>query len=202
MVVSGGNILFGSTIMKSKTAPASQGKMKGQSLANNMETLILLQDDEWSCLTAQERLDVLQTAANVEQRNLGMTNELNVGAANLNKGVLGYYSDNTHEIVIDMNSLLNDSSWEMLDAVCHEAYHSYQFRIVEILNGVDESSKNLKIFRKANSYRNEFANYISGENDFCSYYYQDCESDAREYAEAAVKYYRMKINEFLHGEGK
>ena len=75
---------------------------------------------------------------------------------------MGYYSDNTHEIVIDMDSLLNDLSWEVLDTVCHEAYHSYQHRIVDAFNNADGNSKNLKMFRKASSYASEFNNYISG----------------------------------------
>lgn len=197
MAVSVGNIFFGSAIMKSGVSTAIQDKIDEQSLSNNMETVVLLQDDTWESLTVQERLDVLQTVANIEQRYLGLPNELNVGAANLNDGMRGYYSDDTHELIIDMDSLLFDSSWEMLNVTCHEAYHSYQYRIAEALNDVDESSKNLRLFRSANSYASEFDNYISGEEDFDNYYYQDCESDAREYAEYAVYNYNCRINEYL-----
>lgn len=38
---------------------------------------------------------------------------------------------------------------------------------------------------------------VSGEEDFCGYYYQDCESDARDYAEDAVYDYYCRINEYL-----
>lgn len=197
MILSGVNILFGSTIMKSTVNTATQTNLSEQSLANNIEIIALLQDDTWCSLSAQERLNVLQTVANVEQRYLGLSNELNVGAANLREGVMGYYSDNTHEIVIDIDSLLNDSSWEVLDTVCHEAYHSYQHRMVDAFNDADENSKSLKIFHKASYYANEFNNYISGDEDFCGYYYQDCESDARDYAEDAVYDYYWRINEYL-----
>lgn len=197
MLISGVNILFGSTIMKSTVNTATQTNLSEQSLANNIEIIAQLQEDTWRSLSVQERLNVLQTVANVEQRYLGLSNELNVGTANLREGVMGYYSDNTHEIVIDMDSLLNDLSWEVLDTVCHEAYHSYQHRMVDAFNNVDGNSKNLKIFRKASSYANEFNNYISGEEDFCGYYYQDCESDARDYAEDAVYDYYCRINEYL-----
>ena len=202
MVISGINIFFGSTIMKSGVTPTAPANMNEQSLSNNIETVALLQEDTWKSMTIQERLDVLQTVANIEQRYLGLPNELNVGAANLNGGVLGYYSDKTHEIVIDMNSLLHDSSWEVLDTVCHEAYHSYQHRMVEVLNGADKSSRNLKMFRRANLYENEFDSYISGEDDFCSYYFQDCESDARDYAEEAVYDYYLQIDEYLVEKGE
>ena len=202
MALLGVNILFGSTIMKSTVNTATQTNLSEQSLANNIEIIALLQDDTWRSLSVQERLNVLQTVANVEQRYLGLSNELNVGATNLREDVMGYYSDNTHEIVVDIDSLLNDSSWEVLDTVCHEAYHSYQHRMVDAFNYADENSKSLKIFRKASYYANEFNNYISGEADFCKYYYQDCESDARDYAEDAVYNYYRRINEYLFGTGE
>lgn len=110
MVASRINILFGSTIMKSGVSPATEANMNEQSLSNNMETIALLQEDAWKMLTIQERLDVLQVVANVEQRYLGLPNELNVSAANLKEGVLAYYIDNTYEIIISMDSLLSDSS--------------------------------------------------------------------------------------------
>ncbi len=195
MAVSGVNIFFGSGIMKSGVSAVSQVNVGNQSLADNMETVALLQDDAWKTLTVRERLDVLQTVANIEQRYLGLPNELNVGAANLRDSVLGYYSDTTHEIIIDMDSLLYDSSWEVLDTVCHEAYHSYQYRMVEALSSADKSIKNLKLFRKANSYEGELGNYADGEEDFCSYYYQDYENDARDYAADAVDDFYRRINE-------
>lgn len=197
MIVSGVNIFFGSTIMNATVGTATSSTVNEQTISNNIETVILLQEDSWDKLTVKERLNVLQIVANIEQRYLGLPNELNVGAANLLEGVMGYYSDTTHEIVISMDSLLNDSSWELLDTVCHEAYHSYQRRMVEAYNKADENSKNLKMFRKADSYAGEFDNYFSGEEDFCSYYYQNCESDARDYAEDAVYDYYIRINEYL-----
>lgn len=197
MAFSGANILFGSSIMKSKIAPTLQNRSHNQLLSDNLETISMLQDNKWSGITVQERLNILQVVANIEQESLGIPNELNVGSANLNDGVLGYYSDRSHEIIIDMDSLLDNQSWEALDTVCHEAYHSYQHRIVEVLNDVDETRKRLKLLRKANSYMNEFENYINGDEDFCSYYHQDCETDARGYAEDAVKKYHRLINKYL-----
>ena len=197
MVITGVNALFGSSILKSDVRPSTLNNLSDQTISNNIDKVLLLQDDIWAELTVLERLNVLQTIANIEQRYLGLPNELNVCAANLDEGTLGYYSDNTHEIVISMDSLLYDSPWDVLDTVCHEAYHSYQHRLVEALYGADDNSRNLKLFRKAYSYANEFENYINGEIDFCSYYFQDCEYDAREYAESAVKDYYRRIKTYL-----
>lgn len=159
-----------------------------------------LQEDIWCLLPVQERLDVLQTAANMEQKYLGLSNELNVGAANLEEGVMGCYIENTHEIIIDLDSLMNDTSWEVLDTVCHEAYHNYQHCLVEVFNAAEENSKGLRIFNSVRSYASEFDNYINGKEDFCGYYTQDCETDARAYAEEVVRYYYRKINEYVYGK--
>ena len=77
----------------------------------------MLQEDEWEKLSAQERLDVLQAVANIEQRYLGLPNELNVGVANLDTDILGYYTDTTHEIIVSAERLLNDSPWQVLDTL-------------------------------------------------------------------------------------
>lgn len=197
MVITGINVLFGSSILKSDIRPSTLNNLSDQTISNNIDKVLLLQDDTWAELTVSERLNVLQTIANIEQRYLGLPNELNVCAANLDERTLGYYSDNTHELVVSMDSLIYDSSWDVLDTVCHEAYHSYQHRLVEALYGADDKSRNLIGFRKAYSYADEFENYINGEKDFCSYYFQDCECDAREYAESAVNDYYWRIKTYL-----
>lgn len=197
MGFSGANVLFGSSLLKSDVRPATKTNLSEQTVADNMDTILLLQEDEWEKLSAQERLNVLQTVANIEQRYLGLPNELNVGVANLDADILGYYTDETHEIIVSADSLLYDSPWEVLDTICHEAYHSYQYRLVEALDGADENSKNLRIFRKAYTYADEFTSYKDGSTDFCGYYTQDCENDARDYAEDAVSDYYWRIMDHL-----
>ena len=147
--------------------------------------------------TSCNYLNVLQTVANVEQRYLGLSNELNVGAANLREGLISYYYDQTHEIVIDIDSLMNDSSWQLLDSLTHEAFHSYEHRIVDAFNAADESIRKLRLFRNVDSYASEFDDYTSGQEDFYHYYNQSCESDAREYAESAVSEYKKRIDKYL-----
>lgn len=166
-----------------------------ETIASNIETLILLDEDAWSILTVQERLDVLQTVANIERYYLGLPNELNVGVANLGKNgetiILASYTDVRHEIIISLSHLLYDSPWDVLDSVCHEAYHSYQCRLVEALNEMSEENQNLKMFSRIRSYAEEIDCYKDGEDSFIDYYSQKCESDARDYAENAVEdYYR------------
>ena len=87
MGVSGASVLFGSSLLKSDVRPATKTNLSEQTIANNMDTILLLQEDEWEKLSAQERLDVLQAVANIEQRYLGLPNELNVGVANLDADI-------------------------------------------------------------------------------------------------------------------
>lgn len=200
MTSMGINTLFGSTLVTAAVAPATPSTVEEQTLNNHMDTMALLQSGSWSGLTLQERLDVLQTAANIEQRYLGLPDGMTVGAADLEEGVLGYYSDAAHEIVISIDHLQDDSSWDVLNTVCHEVYHSYQHRVVDAWLDADEAIRGLRMFKKAGAYAEEFQDYISGNEDFCSYYNQDCEIDARDYAEEAVNDYYGRIRNYVTGE--
>ena len=81
----------------------------------------------------------------------------------------------------------------MLQTLCHEAYHSYQYCLVEAYRAVDDEEKGLKIFSKAEKYDAEFENYKDAGEDFFEYAAQECERDAREYSEEAVYEYYNRI---------
>ena len=190
--------VFGDNILNSSVLATTNNQNIPQTISNNIDTILLLQEEEWMKLTTQEKLDTLQTVANIEAHYLGLPNELNVGAANLGEYTLACYNDRTHTISIDLNHLENDSVYDVLNSCCHEAYHSYQHRLVDTYNDADENFKGLRIYRSAVQYGQEFTNYINGDYDFCSYYYQDCERDARDYAEDAVYDYYDRIFEYLN----
>ena len=190
--------VFGDNILNSSISATASNQNVPQTIDNNIDTILLLQEEEWANLTTQEKLNILQTVANIEAHYLGLPNELNVGAANLGEYTLACYNDRTYTISIDLNHLENDSVYDVLDSCCHEAYHSYQHRLVDAYNAADENFKGLRIYRPAARYGLEFSNYTDGDYDFCSYYYQDCEMDARDYAEDAVCDYYNRIFEYLN----
>ena len=142
----------------------------------------------WAKLNVDEKLSGLQAIANVEGEYLGIPHELNVGASNLSEGTVGYYDDSNHEIVIDIDYLLYESSAKMVNAVAHEAYHAAQHRMIDLYDSVDDSTKELIFFKEVRAYKNEFTQYESGD-DFVAYYLQKCESSARAYAKEAVDRY-------------
>ena len=185
------NVLFGSSLMLASIEATISSKNYVQTLENNTDTLLHLEETIWENLSFQERLDVLQTVANIEAEYLGIPNELNVGASNLKENILGQYRDDTHEIIISLDSLMNDSAKKVLGTLCHEAYHSYQYRIVEVYYNADKHTQELKLFEKARSYLKEFSDYLNPDTNFEAYYQQECETDARNYAKTAVdKYYQ------------
>jgi hypothetical protein len=47
-------------------------------------------------------------------------------------------------------------------------------------------------------YKDEFADYVDGEDDFEDYYRQRCERDSRDYAVEAADEYFMRIAEYHH----
>lgn len=190
--------IFGVNILNLSVSATVSEQNSSQTINNNIDTILLLQEDEWKKLSTQKKLDTLQTVANIEAHYLGIPNELNVGTANLKGGTLACYNDNTHTISIDIDHLENDSAYEILNSCCHEAYHSYQYRLVDAYNTTDENIKGLRVYKSAALYEQEFDNYSDGEYDFCSYYEQHCEIDARDYAEDAVCDYYNRISDYLN----
>lgn len=196
LIVAGGNFLFGSSIIQSSVKPSDRADTYDQLLSESEETIALLDENIWTSLTVQEKAGALQIIANLERSYLGISNELNVCVANLEEeGLWGYYDDSTHEIVIDMDLLLNGSAQDALQCLVHEAFHSFEHRMVDLYKEIDSSNKNLWIFRKAKIYAEEFRYYNNGENSYSDYYEQHCESDARDFAEERVKFYEDLINQ-------
>lgn len=195
MISIGINAVLGTSLIRPSVSPAKQSNVEEQTIANNMEILLLLKEDTWKTLSVDEKLDVLQTVANIEQHYLGLPNELNVGASNLREGLAGCYSDSTHEITVSMDSLLNDSSEELVDTICHEAYHSFQHRTIDAYDEASDDMKDLYLYYDATIYKEEFSNYIDGKEDLCSYYTQTVERHARRYASSATDEYFERINE-------
>lgn len=59
------NLFFGLPLMDPVTV-ATDPKVNNQKISNNIDTILLLQEEEWEKLSVQERLNVLQTVANIE----------------------------------------------------------------------------------------------------------------------------------------
>ena len=58
--------------------------------------------------------------------------------------------------------------------------------------------RGLRRYKPAIKYGEEFSDYSDGDYAYCSYYYQDCEMDACDYAEDAVDDYYRGIDAYLN----
>lgn len=166
--------VLGVTIFKSGVEANIGTKAEEQTISNNINTVLKLQEEEWQSLSLNEKLNVLQCVANIEAHYLGISNELNVGAANLPECTYACYFDSSHTICIDLEHLENDPADEVLKSCCHEAYHSYQHRLVDAYNEASDDVRKLRVYNNAVHYMDEFSDYVDGYEDFCSYYSQQC----------------------------
>ena len=201
MVSLGMKALFGTGAVSSAVEPVAKTNVQEQTIANNIETLCRLDEKVWNTLAAEEKLGVLQTVANIEQRYLGLPHELNVSADDMDKNTMGYYVDSTHQIVVNLDELLYGTSFDLVKTVTHEAYHGYQHRLVEAYDEAGDDLKPLLIYYDASLYKSEFADYQDGSEDFFAYYAQDCETDARIYSNDAVLDYFAAIEEHQEQSG-
>lgn len=190
--------LWGSSIMSARVNAELSADVEKQTIANNMDTLFLLQEDNWRELSLQQRLEVLTVVGIIEQHYLGLPYALNVCATDLPEHVLGYYDDSSYEIVINMSHLINGNPYSIIKTFLHEAYHSLECRWSEAYNDAGEEMQALILYQDAKAYSEELSNYCSGfEEDFDNYYNQQCEVDSRAYAEVRIQDYYDALNEYF-----
>lgn len=164
----------------------SANKMSDESISENFDGLSLLYEETWERLSLDEKISVLQLVANIECTNLGLPHELNVCVLPLADYESGNYSDNTHSITINSSDVMQNDPSDLVNTICHESYHAYEHRLIDMYESSSEQYGQLKVFEYVVEYRNEFNNYTEYYpelDNFDDYYYQLCESDARDYAD-------------------
>ncbi len=161
----------------------------------HMDIIMNIQRDNWKTLSVSEKLKTLQFIANIEAHTFGLPHELNVRLDANTPEQLGSYSNKEHNIYLNVNIL--DNIAELMPTLLHECFHAYQQKTADIYNKLPESDKKLALFRDASIYANEFNSYKNGNSDFKEYYYQKCETDARNYADAKYLYYSNLIRKYI-----
>lgn len=200
VIVLGVSSFFGILCFSPSTSPASGSVNEEVTIARNIAVVSQLNEEKWSALSTYEKLNTLQTIANIEAYYLGLPHELNVVTEPLSESTLACYNDGTHEVTVNISHLETDSAHVILDSLCHEARHAYQHRLCDVYDSVSEEQRGLLVFYNVQMYKQEFSDYTSGEEDPLGYYYQHCEADARLYARESVLDYYSKIEAYLEGE--
>lgn len=170
---------------------------------SNVEDYSKIYPEIWDDLEFQERLDVCQVIVNDQVNKLGLSHKIEIGVSNiLEDGILSYYTEANHRIIIDCIYLRYANSTDITATLCHEVRHAYQIELVFILDSLDEEQQNLYIFRDIAAYKGELANYNDGSEDYEAYYTQELETDAREYGEGEAMLYLMRVSEYLRDENQ
>lgn len=190
-------VLFGEPVFRSSVTAEKLEEGEGETIAKNIDTVLLLQEELWRELSIEEKLDVLQVIANIEANYLGLPHELNVCVEDLEPPKLGCYKQTIHMICLDLNHVQYDPVSEVLNSLAHEAFHGYTDCLIAAYDSTADEFKNLQLYNKAITYAEEYSNYTSGMEDLVGYYTQSCEADAREYAEHAVEDYYYRIYQYL-----
>lgn len=165
-----------------------------QTIESHKDILMNLDEEIWRNMTPQARLNLLQIIANIEQKSLGIVTNARVSTANLSRFYYGFYRDQTEEIVVTADLLMAESPKEVISTLCHEVYHTYQYKLVDFYEALDEGGRQLRLFDRAERYGYEFEHYNSGREDMEAYRRQACETDARAYAENAVMQYMSMMH--------
>lgn len=164
------------------------------------EAILHLKKETWDGMTAQERLDVLQVVVNIERGELGIPKTLKVVAQDMSEGQWGYYREYEWTIYVNKAYLEEKSATELLDTVCHEIYHAYQWSLVKAYCKADDETRNLKLYQDIEPYVEELARYKNGSEDPAVYYSQKVETDARTYAAKRVIAYLLLLEDLGEGE--
>jgi len=138
--------VFGISLTKSKVMPAKNDDFETWTISNNIEYVSMFFNESWDTCSSKEKMDAMQIIANIECQYLGLPHELTVITSCLSEDTLGAYDDKTHTIQINIEHFENSNSIELLDSICHEAYHAYQHRLVDAYDNVDEKHKKLLLF--------------------------------------------------------
>lgn len=198
--------LFGNAYIVDRKAepksvqPSKQNEIfdEKNSLAYNMDIMTGLDDEKWFSLNDTEKMDILQCMVNIEGRYLGFDKPISIRAEEMSDSMNGYYCDEDGEIVINV-SLLNEKSIESTLTVAHECRHAAQHTLVRIYDSLDDRQKNCIYMWDlgAPTYKEEFENYIDGDESYYTYYAQKCEKDARNYSYGSTKEIYDRIEKYI-----
>lgn len=142
-------------------------------------------EERWAALDMDRKLEVLQVLVDAEREELGISERIYIRTELLHGKNGGYY-DQEGCIRIDLEYLRTFPVEQVVRTVCHEIYHCYEYRLVEVFAKADPKNRGLKIFDSVADYQREFADYIS---DGKGYLNQMCENDARYYAAGRAEEY-------------
>ncbi len=163
---------------------------KQEVLADNLPVISGIDPSVWKTLTFDERIDVMQTLANVERVQLGIGHEINLCADSLGFGTYGTYAHATHTVTLNFDILEMDNPYKCVETLCHETRHAFQRNVSEAYLSLDKDYQQLAIFDNARDYYENFDDYKDAyEDGFSEYEDQTVEADSRRYSRDRALFY-------------
>ncbi len=148
---------------------------------DELETVMLLCNDEWQTLTLNEKLNVLKIIEQIELNELGINDIPTLRYDALPDIVLGEYIDINNTIVIDKTFLNEREPLEIVETVIHECRHKYQYSVVA--DNDFEDNNYVMLVSEA------IDNYVAYSEDKDAYFQNYLEIDADNYADMRIIIY-------------
>ncbi len=177
-------------------------------LSENIDLIKKIRNNnEFQALTYEGKCEVVTAIVYNQARYLGLC-EINLEFKELSETTLGQYNHSTNTITINSKPLKDGtldggSNAEILDTVCHEARHVYQYLLTECYTTLTPEERNLFAFQSEGvaSWIDNYNQYYTCDDDSDIYEYLDYENqsleiDARSWAQSEVYNYFYLIDEY------
>lgn len=160
------------------------------------ELKILFYEDLWKDASVNERLNVAQILADCEVNKLGMSKIKVIISEMPTDDYLSGYDEASKTMYINKEFLLSSSSSDLYTIILHEAYHEYEYRLLDLYTKASPDEKKLEVFLYCDAYLEEFSDYIDDAD--ADYYHQLCEMMARAYARREFENAWNELEEAVH----
>lgn len=145
-------------------------------IADRMDQLVKFKPDTWECLSIEERLECLQSVADIETSDLGLSTPLQVTVDRFeSKNTLAAYENKSQRTSLSIDHIRNSPPKDVLCSVLHEAYHAYQQDQISIYFALPDNLKRSKLLEDARR-------YIRDDDPFIHYEDRSQEQDAYHYS--------------------
>lgn len=172
-------------------------------LSESMPVISGIDESEWEKLSSEKRLDVLQTLANVEKTQQGISHEVLVCSEPLGFSTYGTYNHKTHTVTINSNVIADDDAEQAVITLCHEVRHAYQHDVADAYLSLDKEYQQLGIFDDVRKYYENLDDYKQASKDgFDEYESQTVEADSRAYSEKKAEFYFEQAKKYLTDKNK
>jgi energy-converting hydrogenase Eha subunit C len=127
-------------------------------IKTNYVSIRKINEPFWSGLSDREKLDVLQSVANVEATYLGLPGAISIKSGALPLKTAGEYCHKARTIEISRD-FLQSSARDCLILVLKFSYLSYQHSLSEAYGAMDEQFRDLRLFGHIDVFYSEFSEY-------------------------------------------